>query len=171
MIPVLAPCKAAVIITSTHAQTLSCVVKRHQWNHNQIQRPGLDQGRWQPFRFEYVVAVGSQGIAWLPGCKPQAPVSNRVQYRQVALLAHGTGLLQHRQGIQLTINSQIQRNVFGRSKSSQRHKPPACSMRSSSTTGSTQLLAPCAHSVSGIKGIVHEIGEGKASSACAAAGL
>ncbi len=160
MPPVPAPCEAAVIITSTHTQTLSCAVERHQRYYNQIQRPRLYQSGGMPLWFEYVVAVGPQRITRLPGRKPQAPVSNRMQYGKVALLAHGTGLLQHRQGVELAISSQIQRNTLCTSESSQGDKPLACITRSTGTAGSAQLLALCANPVSDIKGVVHEGREG-----------
>ncbi len=155
--PVVAPSKAAVIITSTHPQTISCDIKCHQRNHSQIQRPGLDQRRQQPSWFEYVVPVGSQRVARSPGSKPQTLVPNGVQHRQVALFAHSAGTLQHWQGIQLTISSQIECDMLCTRKLPQRQQPLTCIMCSTCTIRCAEFLALHTNPVSGIKRVIHGI--------------
>ncbi len=73
--------KAAVIVTTAHAETMAVAVEAEQGDNDQIESARGEQAAstWQ--RFRNPKTVQRHPVAGLPAAKPKAAFTKRVQHR------------------------------------------------------------------------------------------
>ena len=111
MLPVIDKGKAAIVIASPHANSVSGVVKCNQWGQYQIQCSGFNAPVVNSFRFRNTVTIVNEAVARRIGGKPQTVVRESDKYRQVEGFAKRAKAFDEWLGVNFPISGEIDGNM------------------------------------------------------------
>lgn len=109
--------KCAVVITASHAESMTGGIEAKQWHNDQVEPACRNHctGTWNGFG--YPIAVELQAVTGMPAAEPQVPVAERVQHWQVAVFVQGRCTCHQRHGINLAIDADVSGHTLGAQES------------------------------------------------------
>ena len=105
--------EASIIETTAHTKPMTLFIETQQRCDNEIQPLRFTYRTTAEERFRYVETVELHRSVRRPWHEPEATGQEGVQYRQVAMLAHGIRQMQQWHGIDLALAGHIGRNAPG----------------------------------------------------------